>query len=353
MGGEVGPWFEVSSGVRQGCVIAPLLFNVFMDFVVKQALSRMPVGCGVQMCLRRGNAVPEASAGTPFERIVMLLYADDMVLLSHDPQELVAMLHVMDEVAIEYGMCINASKTEVMVTCGEPPPDVVLSGGPVMVSQEFKYLGSWMTAEGGVGREVEVRRARALGVFASFGKFWGNKHLRLGDKVAVYRACVVPHLVYGAEAWNFRAADIARLEVAHSSCLRRLMHAKRSQHHTLEYIRGECGCSSLELIVAQSVLRWWGQVARMPPTRYPSVAMRLAPALGKRPRGRPRQSHRATFESVLKGVGMQQFGNNWQDLAQDKVGWRRMVKGLRIVTPEASRPTRVNPPRAAKNGHTL
>jgi hypothetical protein len=353
MDGEVGPWFEVSSGVRQGCVIAPLLFNVFMDFVVKEALSRMPTGCGVQMCLRRGKEVPEASAGNPFERIVMLLYADDMVLLSHDPHQLVAMLHVMDEVALKFGMCINASKTEVMVTGGEPPAEVVLSGGPVKVSQEFKYLGSWMVAEGGVGREVEVRRAKALGVFASFGKLWGNKFLRLHDKVAVYKACVVPHLVYGAEAWNFRAADIARLEVAHSLCLRRLMHAKRSEHHTLEHIRGVCGCSSLELIVAQGVLRWWGHVARMSPTRYPSMAMRLAPVLGQRPCGRPRQPHRSTFEGVLKGVGMQQIGSDWLDRAQDRVGWRRMIKGLQIATPEVRRPTRVNPPRAAKNGHTL
>jgi hypothetical protein len=356
MDGVVGPWFEVSSGVRQGCVIAPLLFNVFMDFVVKQALSRMPPGCGVQMCLRKGGGVPEACDGTPFERIVMLLYADDMVLLSHDPQQLVTMLHVMDDVALEYGMCINASKTEVMVANGdpdEPMPEVVLSGGPVKMSQEFKYLGSWMVAEGGVEREVEVRRARALGVFASFGKLWGNKHLRLGDKVAVYKAFVLPHFVYGAEACNFKAADIARLEVGHSSCLRRLLGAKRSEHHTLEHIRGECGCSSLELIVAQGVLRWWGHVARMAPTRFPSMAMRLAPALGRRKPGRPSQSHLNTFQGILKGVGMKQIVGNWQDLAQDRVAWRQMVRGLSLAAPEIGKPTRVNPPRAAKNGHTL
>jgi hypothetical protein len=283
----------------------------------------------------------------------MLLYADDMVLLSHDPQQLATMLHVMDDVALEYGMCINASKTEVMVSDGEPPPEVVLSGGPVKLSQEFKYLGSWMAVEGGVDREVEVRRARALGVFASFAKLWGNKHLRLGDKVAVYKAFVLPHLVYGAEAWNFKAADIARLEVAHSSCLRRLLGAKRYEHHTLEHIRGECGCNSLELIVAQGVLRWWGHVARMPLTRYPSMAMRLAPALGKRQRGCPRQSHMTTFKGILKGVGMEQIVDNWQDLAQDRVAWRQMVRGLSLAAPEIGKPTRVNPPRAAKNGHTL
>ena len=42
-----GEPFDVSCGARQGCVIAPLLFNVFIDFVVRQALARMPSDCGV------------------------------------------------------------------------------------------------------------------------------------------------------------------------------------------------------------------------------------------------------------------------------------------------------------------
>ena len=47
--GRVGPAFEVKAGVRQGCVIAPMLFNIFMDFVIKKALERMPKGCGVKV----------------------------------------------------------------------------------------------------------------------------------------------------------------------------------------------------------------------------------------------------------------------------------------------------------------
>ena len=39
MGGVVSEWFDVHGGVRQGCVIAPLLFNIYMDFVVRQAMA--------------------------------------------------------------------------------------------------------------------------------------------------------------------------------------------------------------------------------------------------------------------------------------------------------------------------
>ena len=43
--GRVGSAFGVTAVVRQGCVAAPMLFNVFMDHIVKQALERMPAGC--------------------------------------------------------------------------------------------------------------------------------------------------------------------------------------------------------------------------------------------------------------------------------------------------------------------
>lgn len=46
-GAVKGELFEISSGVRQGCVIAPVLFKMYIDFVVKQALARMPSDCGV------------------------------------------------------------------------------------------------------------------------------------------------------------------------------------------------------------------------------------------------------------------------------------------------------------------
>ena len=49
MGGGLSEGFDVRSGVRQGCVIAPLLFNIYIHFVVKQALALMLEGCGVKL----------------------------------------------------------------------------------------------------------------------------------------------------------------------------------------------------------------------------------------------------------------------------------------------------------------
>jgi hypothetical protein len=361
LGGQMGEWFGVDSGVRQGCVIAPLLFNIFIDFVVKQALLKMPEGCGVKVEVRgRGGTAQLGGQSLTHEVLAILLYADDMVLMAHDPVEMAEMLRVMDEVTLAYGMCINAGKTEIMVL--DPAgtaqqglgPSVVLSGGPAKNVEEFKYLGGWVDSLGTCAKEVSARAGKALGVFQGFKGVWDNKYMKLADKLVVYRAFVMPHLLYGVETWNMTKAQIQQLEVVHSACLRTLIGAKRSEHRTLMSIREQCGMPSLELIIIQRTLQWLGHVARMEPHRYPHIALFGDIVGGKRGRGRPRQTHRHTYEHMFERVGLGTWKNDtWFELAQDRDAWRKTVKGLQIVTPAPRKRDRPYLPREAKRARLI
>jgi hypothetical protein len=57
MGGVVSECFDVRGEVRQGCVIAPLLFNIYMDFAVWQ-------GCGVKLAYHADGKLHSRGCGS-------------------------------------------------------------------------------------------------------------------------------------------------------------------------------------------------------------------------------------------------------------------------------------------------
>ena len=70
-------WFPVNVGLRQGCVMSPWLFNVYMDGVVREVNVRV---------LGKGLELLSANSGR-FE-INQLLYADDTALVADSEEKL-------------------------------------------------------------------------------------------------------------------------------------------------------------------------------------------------------------------------------------------------------------------------
>ena len=91
-GGESRP-FEIKGGVRQGCNIAPLLFNIFLDFVTKQAASqfgsnRRNAGVSFKFSFEGKPFITPAEGVGDLELLAILMYADDMALVAEDDQQL-------------------------------------------------------------------------------------------------------------------------------------------------------------------------------------------------------------------------------------------------------------------------
>eukprot|EP00955_Chlamydomonas_euryale_P055268 356081-Chlamydomonas_euryale.AAC.2 len=111
---EAGRSFTVKAGVRQGCVIAPSVFNVFVHHVLQKALSQLPSNkqFGVQIITKSGCALPTDLIC----RILVLMYADDLALLADSPNVLhsSAFRHVACT-CFEIRTFIKTAKTEIMV----------------------------------------------------------------------------------------------------------------------------------------------------------------------------------------------------------------------------------------------
>ncbi len=127
-GGTLSDSFKVTNGVRQGGILSPVLFSVYID-ELSGRLSNSKIGCVL-------NSVY-------FNHIV---YADDTVLLAPSPTALQRLVDICSEYAVAHDLLYNETKTKYM--CIKPPtlkdlfiPNVSLNGTYIKKVDSEKYLG--------------------------------------------------------------------------------------------------------------------------------------------------------------------------------------------------------------------
>ena len=117
VGGEVSESFGVTNGVKQGCVLAPTLFSMFLSAMLDEAFRDMGDGIYIQS---RQNAdlfnIAHFRAKTKTTRILMreLLFADDSALVAHSAEKMQKIVDVFSDASTKFGLKINIKKTEVL-----------------------------------------------------------------------------------------------------------------------------------------------------------------------------------------------------------------------------------------------
>ena len=326
--GSVTDSFEVGTGLKQGCVLAPTLFSLFMAAALSWLPDNLP---GIDVNYRTDGGVfnlsrLRARRGRSSVCIRELQYADDNAVsalsldalrLQHD-----AFLHAYTKA----GMRVNGKKTKVLYQPGPADPTsahetVLVNGEEVERVDSFPYLGSVLTAEATCGTEIERRLGAAHGAFGKlYTRVFGNHDLSAGTKVMVYRAVVVSTLLYGSETWTAYRRDIKKIERFHQSKLRTILNIKWQDLITNNEVLSRAGCISLEATVARHRLRWSGHVVRMEDDRLPKSLFYGELQQGARPRGAPKKRYKDYVKSTLKKAGIRP--ETWEAAALDRTGWR-------------------------------
>ena len=201
--GETEP-FESTRGVRQGAPESPWLYSNFIDSIAEELTRR---GFGVKVGDRR---------------IALLMYADDIVLLSGTVEELRRMNDVVTEYAYRNRFRLNGDKSAVMVFGGDRAlKDKVerevwqLSGERVQVKKSYKYLGVDIRTNSAdwrphVERLMSKARTRSSELALLCRR---DRGLRPRAAVAMWNAMVRPSLEYAGELWGGEISDALTREV--------------------------------------------------------------------------------------------------------------------------------------------
>ena len=144
-------WFQIGKGVCQGCILSPCLFNLFAEYIMRNA------------------GLEKAQAGIKIARrnINNLKYADDTTFMAESEEELKSLLMKVKEKSEKAGLKLNIQKTKIMAS--GPITTWEIDGETLETVRDFMFLCSKITADGDYSHEIK-------------------RHLRLGRKVYVHYA---------------------------------------------------------------------------------------------------------------------------------------------------------------------
>ena len=332
--GELSNSFTTKSGVRQGCPLSPFLFNFVIDEIMEHCLSNV-TSTGVEML--------------PGEKIVDLEYADDKVLLFDNFEEAQLVLNRISESANFFGMRFAPSKCKMLIQDCDAIENLSLYNEPIEVVDNFTYLGSSISNNGGIGSEIRTRISKARLVFASLKHLWHQKGLSLHLKGRVYKTTVRAVPLYGCETWPLRVEDLRQLQTFDNRCLRSIAHIGWQERVSNCIVRQRVfgnseQTSSLSYTLKLHRSRWLGHVLRMPHSRLPRRAVFAEPPIpwrksrGGQPMTWQREMKAACSKlgSVgrirLPGWGPRDSPVQWlrtlEEMAGDRAQWRECCRFL-------------------------
>jgi hypothetical protein len=237
-------WFKVLRGVRQGCVLGPILFTIVLEMCLRMA-DLDGLGLLFETVDRRQLQRPaDLGLGEQF-RVGRLEFADDLLLLGPKADAINEALDRVGRVTGAIGLEISRAKTvwlrlfdpmkgrrcealreENKVCCS----DIRLEGRPLSHVSSCEYLGSLVCEDGGSAGDVRARVRAAATRFNRLSGWWRSR-LSLGAKIRRFKSHVLPILTYGQEAAVHGQAEIDQMAVFLNKVRRRLLGLRMGFRH--------------------------------------------------------------------------------------------------------------------------
>ena len=220
---ELSKDFECILGVRQGESLSPFLFSMFINDLeetfVKSGIEGIDIGT---------------------MNILMLLYADDIIVFANTAEELQEQLNRLKLYCDKWKLKINVEKTKVMVfrKGGRLPNNVSFTydGQVLDIVKRFTYLGVVFTTTGSFSDAQTTLAGQSTKAIFKLNKYlYKFTYISVKHRLELFDKLVTPILNYGSQVWGFAKAN--SIERVHMKYCKTLLKVKKSTQN--DFIYGE------------------------------------------------------------------------------------------------------------------
>ena len=180
-------YFDIVAGVLQGDTLAPYLFIICLDYVLRIDNIREN---SFMLTKKRSRRYPA-------KLITDADYADDIAQLANTPNQAEKLLHSLERAAAGIGLHVNAHKTEFM--CFNQKGDIsTLDGTSLRPVDKFTYIGSSVSS---TEKDIDTRLTKAWTAIDRLSIIWKSN---LTDKMkrSFFQSAGVSILLYGCTTWT-------------------------------------------------------------------------------------------------------------------------------------------------------
>ena len=243
-------WFKVLSGVRQGDSLSPTFFSLYINELAKDIIS-------LNLGIKIGN-----------RNISILLYADDMVLLAKNEDDLQMMLNKMYEWCNNWRLKLNEEKTKIVHfrknRQKQSEYQFKYGNHDLSIVSEYKYLGVILDQHlsfESCSKTLAESGGRALGAIIS--KFKLFKEMGFNAFTKMFETGVIPVTDYGSAIWGFSKNNHA--ELIQNKAARYFLGVHNFT--PIAALQGEMGWLPSKHRKYLNMLRFWNRLQNMPNDR--------------------------------------------------------------------------------------
>ena len=244
--------FTCKIGVRQGCMLSPFLFILYLSELIDMLKAN---GCqGIYLDERTQN-------------VMILLYADDMAMCSDTVGRIQKMIDVLGQFCEKWAMIVNLTKTKIVVfrrgVCLKQNEKWYYNGGKIEVVSSYKYLGiffssnlKWSQAE----RSLAAQARKAIFLIKQVQYKCG--FLPFSTAMNLFDKMITPILLHGSE-----------IEQVQLEYCKKILGARGYTINCAALC--ECGRRPLAVHYMNKCVKYWLKFIQMPVNRYPHVCYNM------------------------------------------------------------------------------